>query len=82
VPGTPRGMGVGGWRRSPVITPQVVDKQKSRDMASLSCNPGRSCIMVLVVIWRSYMRMKKKFFIHIDILICTHIPCVIIRIAV
>jgi hypothetical protein len=33
--------------------------------------------MVLVVTWRSYMRMKKKFFIRIDILICTHIPCVI-----
>jgi hypothetical protein len=66
-----------------VFNPKTPDETKvSRDMASLSRNLGRSHIMVLVITWRSYMRMKKKFFIRMDILICTHIPCIIIWIAV
>jgi hypothetical protein len=35
----------------------------SRDMASVSCNLGRSRMMVSTNTWRSYMPMKKKIFI-------------------
>jgi hypothetical protein len=54
----------------------------SRDMASVSRSLGRSRMMGIRQLWLLYIPMKNKIFIRIDILMCTHIPCVIISIAV
>jgi hypothetical protein len=53
----------------------------SRDMASVSRNLGRSRMMVFANTGAHTYSMKRKFS-YIGILMCTHIPCVIMDISV